>query len=136
MGATTPEERQAAATQAAKDYTRTLLAEAKPALAYLISYPLLRRIAREQGYALALHGSLARDFDLVAIPWTDEATDADALVRAICEQTDLTDTGRGATDKPHGRRCFTLKGVTGMPHGWVDLSVMPLASPTPEADRA
>jgi hypothetical protein len=30
--------------------------------------------ARAHGYALAVHGSLDRDLDMVAIPWTDNAT--------------------------------------------------------------
>jgi hypothetical protein len=29
----------------------------------------LRATAREHGYALAVHGSLARDIDLIAVPW-------------------------------------------------------------------
>jgi hypothetical protein len=32
-------------------------------------YPDLAEITRKHGYALAVHGSLARDFDLIAIPW-------------------------------------------------------------------
>lgn len=30
------------------------------------------RLAREVGYAVGLHGSLRRDVDLIAAPWTDE----------------------------------------------------------------
>ena len=35
-------------------------------------YPDLAEIAREHGYALAVHGSLARDFDLIAVPWREK----------------------------------------------------------------
>lgn len=33
-------------------------------------------VARELGYALAVHGSLARDLDIIACPWTETATSA------------------------------------------------------------
>lgn len=32
-------------------------------------YPELAKIFQKHGYALAAHGSLAKDFDLIAIPW-------------------------------------------------------------------
>lgn len=38
-------------------------------LEYLIGP--LRDIAREHGYALSVHGSVARDIDIVAIPWVE-----------------------------------------------------------------
>jgi len=34
-------------------------------------YPELAAVFRAHGYALAVHGSLQRDFDLVAIPWVE-----------------------------------------------------------------
>lgn len=49
-----------------------------PAAVYAHLYPSLVVDARELGYALALHGSMARDLDLVAIPWTDDAASARA----------------------------------------------------------
>ena len=30
---------------------------------------MLCDVAREMGYALALHGSMNRDMDLIAVPW-------------------------------------------------------------------
>lgn len=48
--------------------------------------PLLRRlraIARAYGYALAEHGSVARDWDLVAVPWVVDAAPPEALVRSL-----------------------------------------------------
>jgi hypothetical protein len=85
----------------------------------------MRDVARAHGYALAIHGSLTRDFDLVAVPWTPEASDADTLVAAICADNQLLVTVPDKGDKPHGRRCWTLQGISGLGHGWVDLSVMP-----------
>jgi hypothetical protein len=43
----------------------------------------LRAVARQHGYALALHGSLGRDVDLLAVPWVESAVSADALVEAL-----------------------------------------------------
>ena len=111
--------------EAVRDYTHKLLDGERPAIAYLLYFPAMRAVAQEYGYALAIHGSLNRDFDLVAVPWTEEAGDAEALVDAICADNQLIIAVRDQQDKPHGRRCWTLKGIAGMPHGWVDFSVMP-----------
>ncbi len=44
------------------------------ALAYMVGiYPQLVEEARRHGYALAPHGSLQRDLDLIAVPWSEEA---------------------------------------------------------------
>lgn len=88
----------------------------------------IRKVARQLGYAIALHGSLAKDIDLIAVPWTDEAVEADVLVVAIVH---LVKAFTGETwghvdkgcprDKPHGRRSWSI-------HFWgsfIDLSVTP-----------
>ena len=106
-----------------------------PAAAYVALYPELVRIAREHGYALAVHGSVQRDFDLVAIPWAEEATDALTLVKALKAATGGVTTNSefddlipscSPTPKPHGRVCysihFTERGAQGP---YIDLSVMP-----------
>ena len=33
----------------------------------------IRQIARKHGWAIGVHGSLKRDIDLIAVPWTWEA---------------------------------------------------------------
>lgn len=43
----------------------------------------LRAVAVSLGYALAVHGSLARDIDLIACPWAERAVDALELAGAI-----------------------------------------------------
>lgn len=35
-------------------------------------YPKLADIFRSHGYALAVHGSVGTDFDLIAVPWVKE----------------------------------------------------------------
>jgi len=39
----------------------------------------MRELARKCGYAIGVHGSLARDIDLIAVPWTREAVSGNEL---------------------------------------------------------
>lgn len=103
----------------------------RPAPSYALIYPMLCEIAKPLGYALALHGSMNRDMDLVAIPWVACAEDPEILVEAIRERIDGYtgwDTGKDR-DKPHGRKAFLIwfKGVDQYMGGGacIDLSVMP-----------
>lgn len=45
----------------------------------------LRNAADKCGWALALHGSLAKDMDIMAMPWTEDATDAEGLITKLAE---------------------------------------------------
>lgn len=51
--------------------------------------PVIRAVAKRAGYAIAVHGSMTRDFDLVAVPWVRSALKPDTLVlrieEAICQ---------------------------------------------------
>lgn len=88
--------------------------------------PGVREVARFNGYAIAVHGSLKRDIDLIAVPWTEQAGGPDELVQAIrgaiagvlgnC--VTIGEPGR----KPHGRVAYTLvhPGFCGE----IDLSVV------------
>lgn len=92
---------------------------------YAALYPSLRQAARELGWALALHGSLSKDLDLLAVPWTEDAASEDALVRAIVEAASgfISRSDKDTREKPHGRRAYTIH--LGSSGGYVDLSVMP-----------
>lgn len=92
--------------------------------------PALRAVARGLGYALAVHGSLARDLDIVAAPWVPEAAGAEDLADAIREAVNgaFGSTFHGVVEskgsKPHGRRTWIVQ--TGHFAGpLIDLSVMP-----------
>lgn len=106
-----------------------------------IVLPALREVARRHGYALAVHGSLERDIDIIAAPWREGATDAVGLVSdlyRVCEAVFGYATWSGGwteretfsppegslpnpTKKPHGRLAWTIHvGST-----YFDLSVMP-----------
>lgn len=46
-------------------------------------YPKLAKIFQKHGYALAVHGSLARDFDLIAVPWAEKISHPDEVIKEI-----------------------------------------------------
>lgn len=89
--------------------------------------PGLRAVARADGYALAVHGSLSRDIDLVAIPWHGGALPAERLVEnlvsAIGEQMGAACLRGEPWRKPHGRVAYTVVMSGCIP--FIDLSVMP-----------
>lgn len=84
--------------------------------AYVAFYPMLAEIARKHGYALAVHGSVARDMDLVAIPWTEDAKNMFELINALSEYASGVMSMmfskavclHGPEKKPHGRMAWTL----------------------------
>lgn len=93
---------------------------------YAALYPRLREVARQHGYALALHGSLAKDLDVIAVPWTATAVDGDTLARALMDAAGgLISGGTGRADKLHGRVAWTIMFADG--GGYIDLSVIPRA---------
>jgi len=60
--------------------------ELKPNYAPLYAaamYPDLAHICHEHGYALAIHGSVANDFDIIAIPWTKKVSTPRKLMNDI-----------------------------------------------------
>ncbi|OHD28233.1 MAG: hypothetical protein A2Y38_25250 [Spirochaetes bacterium GWB1_59_5] len=91
-------------------------------------YPDLAAIAKTHGYALAVHGSLQRDFDLIAVPWTVGASNPCDVLDAITDAFAIrliTPKDKG-NDKPHGRSAFTIS----IGHGEcaLDISFMPRAA--------
>lgn len=90
-------------------------------------YPELVGLAKARGYALAVHGSLRRDFDLIAIPWIDEAASPEDLVSDIVRTFAGNVIGE-STVKPHGRTAWTIS--IGFGHCALDLSFMPRVAAT------
>lgn len=70
----------------------------------------IRDAAKEHGYAIGLHGSVRRDFDLMAIPWTESASDKDTLAHAIAVAAcGITREGPYVWEKkPRGRSAVSL----------------------------
>lgn len=98
--------------------------------------PAIREAAKFQGYAVAVHGSLKRDIDLIAVAWTDQARAPDELVRVIQGAIGgiLGNCVRNGEPsiKPHGRIAYTLihPGFAGE----IDLSIIP-PQKKPETDK-
>lgn len=95
-------------------------------LADILIVPL-REVARRHGYALAVHGSLSYDIDLIACPWRDLATTPESLVEAIHKAVDAIvgpSKPEGPTQKPYGRQAWVIH-MGGGPY--IDLSVMPIS---------
>lgn len=102
-------------------------------VACLAFLPRLVAIAKELGYALAVHGSMARDYDFIAVAWTHSAKPAEELVEAFVKATggfvindpnaDPYDfTKRSPEPKPHGRLAWSIHLGDGP---YIDLSVIP-----------
>ena len=70
-------------------------------------YPDLAKIFQKHGYALAVHGSLARDFDLIAIPWTENISYTTVVLKEIEETFAIKVLGT-LEKKMYGRFAFTL----------------------------
>lgn len=107
---------------------------------YAIILPHAIKAARSCGYALAVHGSLVNDLDLVAVPWVKDARPAEDLVRAVVEAVggfvpgcmmpgipmDAACIAGAGHDHPHGRRVWNICWGG---RSLIDLGVMPRVAP-------
>ena len=96
--------------------------------------PRIREAAKKIGWAIAIHGTMTRDFDLLAVPWTEDAGSAEELVEIISRAVGgfvIGDEDRNfqrgevpnnPTVQPHGRLSWNICWG-GRP--FIDLSVMP-----------
>jgi hypothetical protein len=103
--------------------------------------PRIREAAKALGYAVAIHGSMNRDLDLLAVPWTEDAAAPAALVESVRDAVggyvigDVNTRGEVSaepTRRPHGRLTWNVCWG-GRP--FIDLSVMPRAGAAPAANR-
>jgi hypothetical protein len=87
-------------------------------------YPLLVEEAKKHGYAISIHGSIQRDLDLVAIPWTEDAVDPECLIVSLCQIFDIKPNHplNCPERKPHGRLSWSIPLWWG---AYIDISVMP-----------
>jgi hypothetical protein len=88
---------------------------------YAALYPQLTAIARKHGYAMAVHGTLARDMDLICVPWMDHASKPDDVIDEIVNSFHIVRVG-GLTRHAHNRVVQTIS----VGHGecFLDLSFM------------
>jgi len=82
---------------------------------------------RNQGYAVAVHGSRVRDLDLIAVPWTEETAHTPLSVAEIIAAAIPGFIAGKPEKKPHGRVGFVIHPLThyGFDRWYIDLSVMP-----------
>lgn len=86
-----------------------------------------QNVAKGYGYAIAVHGSLIRDVDLLAVPWIENtAITPSMLAEGIAAA--LPGVVKGPWEKkPHGRVAVVIypKIRYGFDTWYIDLSVMP-----------
>lgn len=88
----------------------------------------VREVARECGYAVAVHGSRERDLDLIVVPWVENVIGPRHLVDALLERlpnlrlrTCEPALPTNPTRKPNGRIAWALSGAPACQY--LDLSV-------------
>lgn len=96
------------------------------AVFYTVLYPEFRQKALDLGYTLALHGSMARDMDMIAVAWVKEAKSPDELVRAFSDCIGGTvwknHHFKNKALMPHNRIAYTLSIFSDW---FIDLSIIP-----------
>lgn len=90
---------------------------------YACLYPQIAELTRSHGYALAAHGSMGRDFDLVCIPWIEQPSEPQAVVDAITSKFAIRQIGEPEF-KLHSRLVYTVSLSFG--ECFLDLSFMPI----------
>ena len=98
---------------------------------YCAMYPDLAMIARSHGYALAVHGTLGRDMDLICVPWAETVSEPDAVLAEITSTFAVQLIGGPPTQKNHGRLAYTIS--VGFGECAIDMSFLPRASDTAKA---
>jgi hypothetical protein len=76
-------------------------------------YPDLAKIFQRHGYALAVHGSLARDFDLIGIPWADKVSPEKEVLAEVTKVFAVRLIDEEPTQRNYGRRVYTLSCAWG-----------------------
>lgn len=70
-------------------------------------YPELAKLFQRHGYALAVHGSVARDLDLIAIRWAHTCSTRRTVLTALQKEFAIRLVGP-AEKKEHRRVAYTL----------------------------
>lgn len=81
-------------------------------------YPELATVFQSHGYALAVHGSLQADLDLIAVPWAESVSTPEVVLSELLATWDFRLIG-SMTPKFHGRLCQTI-ALSGL--SYIDLS--------------
>lgn len=115
---------------------------------YIGLFDRLAEKAKAHGYGLGLHGSLQKDMDIMAMPWTNEAIEPQKLIEQLylaCTflRVDVAMDNQfydgdgvfkyhsritGPSYKPHGRLAWSIQLGMG---AYLDISVMPRSCDPP-----
>jgi len=85
-------------------------------------YPKLAKIFQKHGYALAVHGSLARDFDLIAVPWGETVSSPESVIKEVSDGYVIHQVGEPQA-KRYGRVAYSIS--VGFGDCGLDLSFFP-----------
>ena len=89
-----------------------------------------RIMAWQYGYACLAHGSFTRDLDLLLVPWADRTVpEAGGVVNRIADVCGLKVQHGCPSDKPHGRRAWSLMLPGFGEVRWVDVSAYAAMAP-------
>jgi hypothetical protein len=93
---------------------------------YARIYTKVRILAWQYGWTAIIHGSVTRDLDILLIPWEEKAENerAEQIIRMLAESENLKLQGE-PSNKPHGRKAWTLIFPEFGDPRWVDISWMP-----------
>jgi hypothetical protein len=79
------------------------------AVFYAAMWNDFRQAAMDKGWALAIHGSLANDMDIMAMPWIEGASPAWEMLGALRNCFDNPKTiDVHQTDGPNNRKIYTF----------------------------
>lgn len=98
-----------------KDEKKSKPIHVKPSF-YAYCFEPLKQIALKHGYNLVLHGSLNRDMDLIAIPWSEVLGDKRNMIEEMCEYVggsimDVSDADREHFMQTHHGRDYYVINV-------------------------
>jgi hypothetical protein len=79
---------------------------------YAAMWEDIRKCAMDLGWAVAIHGSLSSDMDIMAMPWTNDTVSFEKLVCSISKLFDSNSISElysiTYNEKPHGRIVATI----------------------------
>lgn len=76
---------------------------------YAAIWPELMNAAMDCGWALGLHGSLASDMDIMAMPWTEQAKPVEEMIQTLSNCFSDNDFNiEPSYGKPNGRVVYTF----------------------------
>ena len=93
---------------------------------YVAYYGIIESLAKKHGYALCVHGSITRDFDLFVIPFEPTVSQHEVLLTEIRKAIGIESSSDKMFDlvghEAHGRTCYTIECGGG---GYFDISFTP-----------